>query len=205
MPQLLDWVASNFFIVIIIIGALFSVFGKKKGSQNGGGEPFGGRGAPASRPGAPAPGRQASLPEGEGERRSPFGGPSKQQPVRVEERPVRSSNRPERRKPSTNRTTLAEAAEQMNAEIERRLQKHRSQQGQSPSVEPGKRLSGNSSSNTSSKKKAQPVLPSAYSDSLAPASALFSAPTSEDLQRGILWAEVLGSPRSRKSYSSGRR
>ncbi|MEJ8304215.1 hypothetical protein [Saccharibacillus sacchari] len=200
MPQFLEWITSNFFIVIIIVGALISVFGKKNAKPNGGGEPFGGRGASPQRQGNPA----RRVQPAEGERQSPFNGAPTSSRQSNENR--RSDS--QRSGMNTERTNLDEASRQMNAEIEKRLREQRSMQRGERSVANATRqieraVSG--SRKDSSKPKNSTSSDTALSVQTASASSLMSNPTADELRKGVLWAEVLGSPRARKPYSSGRR
>ncbi|WP_172249732.1 hypothetical protein [Saccharibacillus deserti] len=202
MPQFLEWIASNLFIVVIIVGALFSVFSKKKGRPDRGAEPFGGRGASAqSRSAAP------SLPAEETGRRSPFG----REPLPTDSRAdVRRAESEKRLDERTGRTDLEQAARQMHEEIEKRLRESRATQRRNPSVPNAVRETDRTTSRgtgnrpqtaasyrqVSHKETSAPALPTAQ---------LFAKPTANDLRKGVLWAEILGAPRSRKPYSSGRR
>ncbi|NGZ73838.1 hypothetical protein [Saccharibacillus alkalitolerans] len=205
MPQFLEWIMSNFFVVIIIVGALLSVFGKKNGKPaDGGGEPFGGRGA--SRPSAPRPSasaRPAQLPGGEGERRSPFAGAPEQQGRTSAGSPRRPASEGRRSRPSE-RTDLEQASRQMSAEIERRLKDQRSQQRRTRGTENSALQNGRSSAafnkgGTATEKRAAKPPVSASSSRPLPKIA------AEELRKGIMWAEILSEPRARKPYSSGRR
>lgn len=206
MPQFLDWIVSNFFIVIIIIGALMSVFGKKKKNPNGGAEPFGGRGASD-------PGRQATRPmqyeeEQAGPRQSPFGrapAPNQQRAdVRGTDSASRENKRPER-------TNLEEASLQMHQEIEKRLQAARSQQKRSEGVPKAvreidrKSTRGGGSRPQTAASYRQVGGRAAPAETPVAAADLFVKPTAEDLRKGVMWAEILGTPRARKPYHSGRR
>ncbi|WP_172194108.1 hypothetical protein [Saccharibacillus qingshengii] len=202
MPQFLEWIASNLFIVVIIVGALFSVFGKKKGRPNGGPEPFGGRGASAQgRPAAP------SLPAEEQGRRSPFG----REPLPADSRAdVRRAESEKRLDERTGRTDLEQAARQMHEEIEKRMRESRLTQRRIPSVPNAVREMDRTSSRGTGNR---PQTAASYrqvshketSAAVLPTAQLFDKPTANDLRKGILWAEILGAPRSRKPYSSRRR
>ncbi len=203
MPQFLEWITSNLFIVVIIAGALISVFSKKNAKPNGGGEPFGGRGASPQRQGNPTRRVQPI----EHERQSPFAGaPTNSHSGNTDHR---SNSQQSGR--NTERTNLDEASRQMNAEIEKRLREQRSMQRRTHRAENAARqidraASGsrsNQSSKTNSNHAAERNAPP--SASTASASSLMSNPTADELRKGVLWAEVLGSPRARKPYSSGRR
>jgi len=198
MPQFLEWITSNLFIVVIIAGALFSVLSKKNTKPNGGGEPFGGRGASPQREGSARRAQPSN-----GERQSPFSGA----PSPAGERsPERQPDMQTRGRKQVERTNLEEASRQMHAEVEKRLRDQRSMQ-QRAGTENNSHKNQNRTSGLKPKASARanraskPQTPEAA----VSASALISNPTENDLRKGILWAEVLGEPRSRKSYSSGRR
>ena len=200
MPQFLEWITSNLFIVVIIAGALISVFGKKNAKPNGGGEPFGGRGASPQRQGNPTRRVQPT----DGERQSPFNGAPTNSPQNNESR--RSDSR--RSGMNTERTNLEEASRQMHAEIEKRLREQRSMQRGERSVANATRQIERVASGPrrdSSKPKNSTSSHTDLSVQTATASSLMSNPTADELRKGVLWAEVLGSPRARKPYSSGRR
>lgn len=194
MPQFLEWIGSNFFIVVIIAGALISVFGKKNAKPNAGGEPFGGRGAAPQGQGNPA--RQPQLPEEE--RRSPFAG------APANPGQTRTSATQARRETQAQRTDLDQASRQVNAEIEKRLRNQRSMQERSQRVAKDPRQSERVVL-ASPTNKALNSKPSAAASFDGSAAANFSNPTADELRKGILWAEVLGAPRSRKPYFSRRK
>jgi len=198
MPQFLEWITSNLFIVVIIAGALISVFGKKNAKPNGGGEPFGGRGASPQGQGNPA--RRVQSPDGE--RQSPFAGAPT---VSRQSNESRRSD-PQRSRMNTERTNLDEASRQMNAEIEKRLREQRSMQRGDRSVANATRQIERAASGSRSDQASKNSKKNAALDAqAATASSLMSNPTANELRKGVLWAEVLGSPRARKPYSSGRR
>lgn len=191
MPQFFEWIMSNFFVVIIIVGALLSVFGKKNTKPNGSGEPFGGRAASRQNP---AP-RQAQLPGGGQERRSPFAGA----PAQVEAAERRASSG-KRQDASAGRKSLEQASQGMNAQIERRLSEQRSMQRRTRSVENAtKEIERAVAGPEFKREKAVP------SGAAASRSRPLSASSAEELRKGVLWAEVLGAPRARKPHSSERR
>lgn len=200
MPQFLEWITSNLVIVIIVAGALISVFGKKNAKPNGGGEPFGGRGASPQGQGNPARRTQPT----DGERQSPFSGaPTDQRNGRSN----RNSDSQERGK-QMERTNLDQASRQLKGEVEKRLREQRSMQRREHNVENAARQierAASGSRRDSLTPKNSPSSNAAPSVRTATASSLMSNPTADDLRKGVLWAEVLGSPRARKPYSSGRR
>ncbi|MCQ4086147.1 hypothetical protein [Saccharibacillus sp. JS10] len=193
MPQFLEWIASNFFIVVVIIGVLFSVFSKKNKPANGGGEPFGGRNATPRNPGNP---QQRRVQPPSNERQSPFSGA-----------PTNTGNqrRPapqDRGNMGAERTNLEQASRQMNDEVEKRLREQPSMQ-QRRSEQEGPRRQNQRTSSLTSRASSQLKVQESTSNT-APASSLLSNPTANDLRKGILWAEVLGEPRAKKKHSSGR-
>jgi len=200
MPQFLEWITSNFFIVVIIAGALISVFSKKNAKPNGGGEPFGGRGASPQGQGNPARRTQTTN----GERQSPFSGaPTDQRNSRGD----RSAD-PQERGKQMERTNLDQASRQLKGEVEKRLREQRSMQRREHSVENASRQIERAASG--SRRNSSTPQNSASSNNVpsvrtATAASLMSNPTADELRKGVLWAEVLGSPRARKPYSSGRR
>lgn len=200
MPQFLEWITSNLFIVVIIAGALISVFGKKNAKPNGGGEPFGGRGA--SRQGQGNPARRTQTTNGE--RQSPFSGaPTDQRNVRSN----RNSDSQERGQ-QMERTNLDQASRQLKGEVEKRLREQRSMQRREHNVENASRQierAASGSRRNSSTPNNSTSIHTAPAVHTATASSLMSNPTADELRKGVLWAEVLGSPRARKPYSSGRR
>ncbi|MDO3409169.1 hypothetical protein QWJ34_05285 [Saccharibacillus sp. CPCC 101409] len=204
MPQFLEWLFSHFYIVLIIAGALFSVFGKANaGKKNGGGEPFGGGGAgPNRRTLQGGPGQSRRLPGSPGADQpgqSPFSGA-----------PLRSG---EPDGDGRERMTLDQASRQMNTEIDRRLREQRSQRRRSGSVEDAAREIERAAAGErqpqppKAPKASKPARDSRKHSEPAAASAASAWPkaTAEELRKGILWAEILGEPRARKRYSSGRR
>ncbi|GGN96767.1 hypothetical protein [Saccharibacillus kuerlensis] len=211
MPPFLEWIMNNLFIVVIIAGALLSVFSKKGAKPpGGGGEPFGGRGASNGNPAQrrvsePRPEpvqRRAVEQRPEPARRSPFSEvPTSAETGRAPSRPLADAraSRQKRNSPST----LAEASQRMNEEIERRLNNHKSHQHQSDQgglerMEPKKaKGSGNANSKAAQAYDIRPAQTFTGSD--------LSNPTSEELRKAVLWTEVLGAPRSRKPFPSGRR
>lgn len=206
MPQFLDWIVSNFFIVIIIIGALMSVFGKKKKNPNGGAEPFGGRGASD-------PGRQATRPmqyeeEQAEQRQSPFGRAPAPNPRKADARGNDAASRTDAR---SGRTNLEQASLGMNEEIEKRLQAGRSTQSRAQAMPNAVREIDRKSTRGGGNRPKTAASYHQVGGRTAPAETpvaaadLFVKPTAEDLRKGVMWAEILGTPRARKPYHSGRR
>ncbi|OWA36672.1 hypothetical protein B9G55_00900 [Saccharibacillus sp. O16] len=197
MAQLFEWVTSNFFVVMIIVGALVSVFGRKGNTKpNGGGEPFGGRGASAS--GNPA---RRPLPNRDGQRQSPFSGA-----------PAQQANAGEQRGALAERKNPGQVSRQMNAEIDKRLREQRSQQRRAHSVENAAKAieraaGGGIAGAVSNQAVSSPAKPTVRSTAAPgrPAASLIQASSADELRKGLLWAEILGAPRARKPYSSGRR
>lgn len=200
MPQFLEWITNNLFIVVIIAGALFSVFGKKNAKPNGGGEPFGGRGASPQRQANPA----RLDPSSDGERQSPFSGaPTSSRNGRADRNPDSQE-----RGTHTERTNLDQASRRLKGEVEKRLREQRSMQRRTHGIENASRQIERAASG--SRRNSSTPQNSASSNNVpsvrtATAASLMSNPTADELRKGVLWAEVLGSPRARKPYSSGRR
>lgn len=192
MPQFFEWIMSNFFIVIIIVGALLSVFGKKNAKPNGSGEPFGGRAASRQNPSP----RQAQLSGGEQERRSPFAGA----PARAETT-ERKAGSGKRQDPSAGRSSRESASRGMNAEIKNRLNEQRRTRSVENAAKEIERAVGRSEFKGSETSRQKTAAPSASASRSGP----LSASSNEELRKGVLWAEILGAPRSRKPHSSGRR
>ncbi len=193
MPQFFEWIMSNFFIVIIIVGALLSVFGKKNAKPNGSGEPFGGRAASRQNPSP----RQARLSGGEQERRSPFAGAPAQA-----EAAERRTGAGKRQDPAAGRSNREPAARGMNAEIKNRLNEQRRTRSVENAAKEIERAVGGPEFKGASASRQKTAASSASASSR---SGPLTASSTEELRKGVLWAEVLGAPRARKPHSSGRR
>lgn len=216
MERLIAFLLDNFFVVIVIIGFLLSMFGKLGKPGTGRMPDFGGGGQPpnrgATRPARPIPGpeqptrpasdpqRQASRPvspvPGAAQPGRPVSAPP--QPQAREARPLgerpawpAQSEEPVRRmRPAEAGTAYAAMTAEAPGEGEWGGEGgdsgRHSKLTRTPSVKP----------RTASLPSASPALSSIHD-------ALENADVNE-LRKGLIWAEVLGPPRAKRPFVRGR-